>query len=272
MPLLALRPSAPTDQRFELNTDSAQARGLTLWLPLIDGSLRARTGHVVTPTAAPVMTGTPVVGRAPVFNGSSQALTVAVNLSGFSKLAVSLWLYWDAFADDDDLAMELTPNVATTNGWFLDPNSSRSAFEVSMHGNAGFSTSTFTRPSAAIWHHYVVNLDYSAASAQIDTIYVDGVAQTQTRVFDVQNNGPFTNDSLYLMSRAATSLFAAGKMADLRIYGGKLLTAQEAWRMWSPQTRWELYLPAKRRTWFAPVAAGGATVRPRSLLTLGVGS
>ena len=75
--------------------------------------------------------------------------------------------------------------------------------------------------------------------------------------------------NLYFMSRAGTSLFGAGRLCDVRIYAGKLLTQPEAWALYDPRTRWDLYRdPSKRRAWQGLAqAAPGA----RLLSLLGVG-
>src|SRR4051812_38640825 len=112
MPRLLTRPAPPLDLEFGPNRASPQACGLLYWLPLVDGQARARlggTGQQITLGTGVTQVGTPVVGRALQFNGvGGAAQTDAVDLSAVSIFGLTFWLYWDAYADDDQLAMEFS--------------------------------------------------------------------------------------------------------------------------------------------------------------------
>ena len=42
-----------------------------------------------------------------LFDGSNDSLQAAsVDLTAYQKITLSLWLYWDAYATDDDFAMD----------------------------------------------------------------------------------------------------------------------------------------------------------------------
>ena len=56
-------------------------------------------------------------------SGSAAVASIAIDLSAYSKLTVSFWMYWNAFANDDALAMEYGANYSTNNGFLIDPNS-----------------------------------------------------------------------------------------------------------------------------------------------------
>jgi hypothetical protein len=80
---------------------------------------------------------------APRFNGTSSYGTVAVDFSSTNILSCSVWFWWDAFANDDDLMMELTTSInATTNGFYVDPNASDGTFDINMRGAAGYNAGT----------------------------------------------------------------------------------------------------------------------------------
>ncbi|MEZ5121291.1 MAG: PKD domain-containing protein [Solirubrobacterales bacterium] len=56
------------------------------------------------------------------FDGVNDAARATVNLSATNKLTVEFWLKWNAYANDDRLAMELTPNFNQNAGGFvIDP-------------------------------------------------------------------------------------------------------------------------------------------------------
>ena len=64
-------------------------------------------------------------GMAIAGNGSQSCASIPLNVSQNYVVTASFWLNWGAYANDDDLAFELTANVNTNVGGFhLDPNSS----------------------------------------------------------------------------------------------------------------------------------------------------
>lgn len=197
------------------------------------------------------------------FDGADDAASAAVNLSAFNKVTLAFWLYWDAFADNDDLAFELSAAAGGNAGAFIvDPNeSSTSQFvfgptDASMNRTLG----RFARPTGAAWHHYVLLMDMSTAPGTVSA-WVDGVPQSIAWL--VQNTGvsTFANDTLYIMSRATTNLFGAGKLDDVRLYGGRLLGSDGAATLYTESRHGYpgLLNRVRRVTWFVP-AGGGATV------------
>ena len=166
-----------------------------------------------------------------LFNGTDQYMKAAsVDLSGTPTIAFAYWLYWDANANNDDFELEFSANKnLVTTGFMVDPNWNQGAVLVSLVGDVGTSEFSFPRPSAAAWHHYVINLDKSKASGEIDSVYVDGVSQTLTVAGgDVNNTNNFASDTLNFMSRNGASLFGAGRMAEFGLWYGINLTAAEA--------------------------------------------
>jgi Concanavalin A-like lectin/glucanases superfamily len=159
------------------------------------------------------------------FNGTSQAIQSqsTVNLSGTSIITASFWLWWNAFANDDELAAETSANYNSSNGAILiDPNSSTSsAFDVNIHTGSGYTSGHFPRPSAAVWHHYAIIFNTSALAQ----VWVDGVSQTVTSSSGA-GTGNFGNLTLNLMSRNSSTLWAAGRMADFAIFNRALSTSE----------------------------------------------
>ncbi len=57
------------------------------------------------------------------FDGLDDAATANLSLSSTTQVTVEFWMKWNAFQENDDLAMEFTPNFNSTAGGFLiDPN------------------------------------------------------------------------------------------------------------------------------------------------------
>jgi hypothetical protein len=109
-------------------------------------------------------------GETPIYNGTSHAGTssATINLTGVTKVTLGWWMYWDSFANDDDLAFEGSTNsyAGTVPGaLFCDPNESGSTtFVLSVSGTTSTHPNycSFTRPSGAAWHNYVVSIDLAS--------------------------------------------------------------------------------------------------------------
>jgi YD repeat-containing protein len=154
------------------------------------------------------------------FNGTSAAGAANVDLSGTNKLTLEFWMNWDAFNNDDDLAMEFTDNFNSNAGGFIvDPNeSSTGKFAVSLGNGSTRNATVFDRPTAGEWHHYAFVFDTSADGDHQIIPYVDGQPVTYTKLASGTGAGNFANSALYFMSRAASSLFGAGRLDEVAIY------------------------------------------------------
>ncbi len=147
-----------------------------------------------------------------LFNGSSGAARASVDLSGTHQLTVEFWMKWSAFAEDDHLALEFTPDFNEYAGGFLvDPDASPGTdFAVSIGEGGSRNTVYFERPSAGVWHYYAFVIDTEAPAETEITPYVDGQAVSYTKSESGTGAGNFANSTLYWMSRDASTLFGAG--------------------------------------------------------------
>ena len=176
--------------------------------------------NISTINVAQEGTATGQIDGADSFNGTSNYASVPLDLSGTNVITVSFWLNWTAYADNDQLAMEFTPNYNNSTGGFLiDPNSGSfpGNFEISLHGNAGYNVRYISRPSAGAWHYYTVVFDKSQPAASEVTVYVDGGQPSATLAYSANNTNNFANSTLYFMSRAGAYLFGAGTLDEARI-------------------------------------------------------
>jgi alpha-tubulin suppressor-like RCC1 family protein len=155
-----------------------------------------------------------------LFDGSTGTAHAGVDLSSTHELTVEFWMKWGAYASDDRLALEFTPNFNEYSGGFLiDPDATPgSDFAVSIGRSTSRNTVYFERPSAGIWHYYAFVIDTEAAAETQITPYVDGHTMSYTKSESGTGSGDFANSTLYWMSRDASSLFGAGSMQDLAIY------------------------------------------------------
>ena len=72
----------------------------------------------------------------------------AVDLSGTSQLTLEFWLNWSAYANNDDLAFEFTPNFNNNDGGFLvDPNAGELGGKFGSGSAATNSATTPTSPA-----------------------------------------------------------------------------------------------------------------------------
>lgn len=168
--------------------------------------------------------------HARMFNGTSdflQSASTLTALNGATQLSLSFDLWWDTFANDDHFAMESSSSWTVNPGAFVvDPDStvlgSAGSFMWSVTGSpaSNYFICYFTRPSAGAWHHYVITMDISLSTPAC-TAYVDGTSQT---VSTAQQGSGFpaslTSQTLTVMSRNGSSLFAAGRVSSPAAYSG----------------------------------------------------
>jgi PKD repeat protein len=163
------------------------------------------------------------------FDGSNDDADAGLNLSSRSTLTIEFWMKWNSFSNNDDLAFEFTSNFNNTNGGFLvNPNSttSSSRFEVALGRGTSRNNAYFTRPSANVWHHYAIVMNTAAAAAQQILVYVDGAPVSIVKGSSGTGAGNFANSTLNFMSRNGSSLFGAGALDEVAIYGQALSAAQ----------------------------------------------
>lgn len=101
-------------------------------------------------------------------------------------ITIEFWMYWPSFSNDGKYACEYSPGTDDAgfgSGFHIIPNHSSGEF---LFGAYDY-TDSFTRPSAAAWHHYVFVIERGAAPS--NTAYVDGVAQSLNTVTHASSNG-----------------------------------------------------------------------------------
>lgn len=173
-----------------------------------------------------IQNGLPIVR----FDGTNDALICALDLSAVSTISIVVVMSWNTFTNNDKLLMEFTPNYNNSSGGFLlDPNSSvnpTSKFGLSHKVSTSYTISSFTWPSNATWHEYIVTMD-KRATPTVQTAQLDGA--TPPGYSDdtaLAAGGFFANDTLYLMSRNQASLFGQADVAEVLLYTG-LLTSDD---------------------------------------------
>jgi hypothetical protein len=148
-----------------------------------------------------------------------------VTFSSVSHFSISVWANFPSFDDTDELMLESSANAGVNTGafYFNPDSSSYPGTFASLFQDPGSAsiTATFPRPSAAAWHNYVFVYDLTVTGSlapQFVAAYVDGVSQTITPRTGTAVSATLFNYTLYIMSRAGTSLFRSGSMERLAIW------------------------------------------------------
>ena len=192
-------------------------------------------------TVAPLAPATTALGISPAFNGTSSGASIgSLNLSQYPSITVAFRLWWDTFANGNEMACEYTADVNNNAGFWVTPNHSggTGVWVLQKRGTA-FNGGTFVRPSAAAWHHMSVTFTNNTGTALASTAWLDGVPVTMTQTnSDNLGSGVLADSTLYLMSRATTSLFGAGKLLNFNLWG-RLLQDQERYSLY--RGSWQLF-------------------------------
>lgn len=189
------------------------------------------------------------------FNGTSSfARTPTIDLTGYSTLTLSFWLYWDVYATNDDLCLETSANANDSIGaFFIDPNMGGSSdILIVINANGGaFSGVQFPRTNvtAATWNHWIITMDRAAGAQQVRNVYINGVSIALNNTFTNTTSGNFGNYQWHFMSRNGAFLFGAGKLAEFAAFPGALLSQNEALALYYGVNPLELRADVKPYYW-----------------------
>lgn len=159
------------------------------------------------------------------FDGINDFGSVPLTLSAAPIITLSFWLLWDSYATDE-VALEYSDNFnshfGATSGFIVAPADSGGSFGLAVRLGGGandYCEARFTRPSAAIWHHYGAVFDLTKSTLKIAPINVDGVSQSISYPRDAAiTTATFGDYALNLMSRNGASLFGAGDLAEVAVW------------------------------------------------------
>lgn len=190
------------------------------------------SGNTGTLFNSPTWTTGPYTGLPAVsFNGSTQYLktAAAINLSSYNAISIGAWV---KFTDNNgtQVITELTNNYNNfTTGGLLYADTSGNAWNITLKGDVGLSTkgssSAFT--DWTNWHHVLGIFDKSLSSGEV-ALYVDGSSHSLNTSANNNNTNNFANDTLYWASRGGASLFDQCLLANPRVYGRALSSADAA--------------------------------------------
>lgn len=245
MPRNQLRTVPPVGVPFRLNQASWQSKGLVLWVPFIGsgGTTRGKdlaryNLDAVFPGGSdnPTWQATPVMGEAISLSGGDYVTCTdgyTNTIKSDNNHTISLWFYPRDFTN---LPMLLDSPGLGDLGCFIEVDASNVYW--GYNGALGYRQYAAT-PVLNAWNHVLV---VKRATGDNGDLYLNGVKETSwTRELSDPPNG--TSD--FVLGKYQTAGFEFdGMLSDFRVYDYGMSDA-EAFQIWAPQTRWELYSPAR---------------------------
>lgn len=163
-----------------------------------------------------------------------------LNLSAYTKLTISFWLYLGR-SGTDEIILEHGTNFVSDTG-FIIYHAAANKISAGM-GNPGASNVyNCAAPSLSAWHHYQIVLDRTTGAAQGVWIRIDGVEQSLTPEGTQYNvTDSYGDKGLFIFSRANTSLYGLGRLQNLVIRGEYIGTVAEARKEYLDT--WQIFAP-----------------------------
>lgn len=172
------------------------------------------------------------VGTARLFDGVDDTLYATLDLSSYSTVSLCMWAWIDVTTNaNDNMLMEFgNPHGEIAGGMSLYPNYSaanaaQGSFEMEISNGSAAYGDYFARPSAKTWHHYIFGFN---RSTPLLYAYVDGTLVSTGGIHSGSGFGNFINSTFSLFARNGSSLFLAGRVCDVAVYGGVALGSTEA--------------------------------------------
>jgi hypothetical protein len=237
---------------FELDRESAQAKGLVAWWPLVgdtrDHSLYGNHGTAANGAVEAVTD----LGGCYRFDGDNDKIDIPASsrYSTDTELSVSLWFRsTGAPSSSGDLLEDFTGTQIFRI--FLDAGRPRRRHRDSGGTYADNTYGSINEFHDSTWHLLVETL---SRVTDVEKLYIDG-ADTGDDTSLAAWTGTFGPDSAITIGRVAAS--HEGEIADVRIYD-HALSAGIVHEIFSPATRCDLYAPRSRPTSIV-VEAGAPT-------------
>lgn len=273
MPMLRSRPAqgavSPTGQPFAMKRDSPQSRGLAAWWPalgqigvgtLLDFGMRGNHGAFGASTAAPSWLTDPLVTAKLSFDGSNDEITLPTTfkLNTAGAWAVSYWCYLTetAFAGNSAFPVTMALPDVTGQEFYVGFFNNAGQYDGLTLGNSG-TYGSLVLPTVSqfqnTWAHLIISHAGGTFNATNAIGYMNGVPKTLSAGGGTQNNALTQG---WIGRYFGSNGFFKGYLSDVRVYD-RPISAAEAWQMFDPQTRWELYQPLRNRAVYTFDAAGG---------------
>lgn len=232
---------SPAVDGFRLNTESQQANGLVGWWPML-GSRGANKladfaqgrRYPGTLGSGATWKGSGPFGQALNFDGTGNAYVSVAGGHYGPTLTVAAWVNLADTSGSHAICGEFD-NPGNT--WLLYYRATGN-FEL-YDGTGSYFTATV---ATGTWYH-VVFANWPGGGI---TAYFNGQPQSVTG--GTRTWSSTAND--FAIGKWSVAPMS-GQIADVRIYNRRL-SAAEVWDIYAPETRWELFAPAKSRLFAVP--------------------
>jgi hypothetical protein len=161
-----------------------------------------------------------------VFDGLNDFFVTNSNLdlSNTDKLTIQIIL--KTAAVNEEMIMEHSVDWNTNNSFGI--ISKNNKMQITDHNQSYNVSNSVDSINDNNWHLLSATTDRSLSAADQNLIYIDGKAANKVNVANLSNDnsGNFTSHKLYISSRAGSSYFFNGAIAQVLIYN-RVLTAAE---------------------------------------------
>lgn len=249
----------PPNYPFELSRVSPQARGLIFLLPIgvnqlsaslplvdrIAGKVGSFSGHADYRII-------PELGNGYYFDGTGDYISFASqDILNPTHVSLSAWAYSISNANQPCMAGKAAGTEATDRQYLMDMASSERLYWriYDSEGDVTQALEANGLPTGS-WQLILGTWDGTNALLYRNGVQVASAsdARTLNSTAGVLEFGRFPTYN---------GQYWNGYLTDLRVYN-RGLSANEAWQMYDPATRWDLYLPVRRIWATVEVAAGVA--------------
>lgn len=262
MPRLGLRPRPPLGHPFEVNRRSQQYVGLAGWWSSIGGLGRVLVGSgPATVSGAPVLTSVADRGFGySTATGDRVRFELVGTGTGPTNTSLCAWIKTASSSPAVDAYVVTAGQVGETQApYHILP--AYGGLYSGWQDGGGFHQPDAGAIAASTVMLLVVTYDGTNLRVYRDGILMLTSAQTSTATWTM------TSMAIGNLVNNTTNSSGGHVVLDARLYR-RVLSVSDIWQLWAPQTRWDLFRPAKWRTIVqAPAGGGDVTVSP-GILTL----
>lgn len=203
-------------------------------------------------TSAGIASASDALAVSSKFDGSTskaQFTTLKLDTLAPRIFTVTLSLWWDAYANDNDLALEYGAAAFNNgaNGWQINPNLAAGNWCASIGMSAGGVAQTLLNRSAlpvGQWNNVAVLFNRNDTGKGTDGVYVNGAVVSYTTNAVSATAVDNSNTNLNFMCRNnGASQFGAGRLRNVNIYN-RALSADEIYALHS--NPYQLVEPVRR--------------------------
>lgn len=160
--------------------------------------------------------------------GGSAIASIPLDLSAYSAVSVSGWILPRSYPGSFSVIWEFTSSGGGAAGGFsLFQNAGAPKLQF-LHSDSGaLNAQDAANASTGSWVHFTVTHDFAQAAASEIKVWRNGVPDTLTPngIGECSSASKFANSTLYLMSRAGSSIPVDGVLSDFMVLSGAVTDA-----------------------------------------------